>query len=116
MIYLISPYKSNNKTVMEARFLSACQACAMLARVGEIVYSPIVHWHPVAETFDLPKGHEFWEFHDHHMIELAERIGLLKLSGWRESKGFAKDFVVAISLRKPIHTLDISHGEVKWTD
>jgi Domain of unknown function (DUF1937). len=47
MIYLASPYSHPDPLVREARFDAACRAMADLVHAGQIVFSPIVHGHPL---------------------------------------------------------------------
>lgn len=115
MIYLISPYsEGNNLNLMQERYEAACDACAILANKKISVYSCIVHWHPIACRHNLPRGHEFWEFHDHEMIALSTAVIILKLDGWEKSNGVFRDTQIALKFNKLLHhsTLD----ELRYID
>ena len=103
MIYLISPYEHDTDGIMQLRYEMACEACVILTGRGFVMYSPIVHWHPIACRFDLPRDHEFWMFHNHEMISLSGSVLVLKLIGWADSKGVHRDTQEALSQNKPLH-------------
>lgn len=87
MIYLASPYTHANPLVMERRFHLAAQASAHLMKEGLVVFSPIIHCHYLACNFNLPKDFNFWQSYNYEMLELASRLIVLTLDGWKESKG-----------------------------
>jgi hypothetical protein len=47
MIYLASSYSYPEAAVRGRRYHAACAATADLIRAGQIVFSPIVHGHPL---------------------------------------------------------------------
>ena len=47
MIYLCSPYAHPDPAVREQRFDAACVTTAKLLLGGDLVYSPVVHGHPL---------------------------------------------------------------------
>lgn len=106
MIYVASPYLSSLERVMQERYEQVASYCARAARAGLVVYSPIAHWHPIAKQFDLPRGHEYWQFHDHEMISLCEKFQILKLDRWEVSAGVARDRAVALSCGKEIEYVE----------
>ena len=87
MIYLASPYSHPHCSVRYQRFIAVALATAKLMNEGEVVYSPIVHNHTLAELVDLPKNWEYWKKFDEEMLSKADRFMILKLLGWQESKG-----------------------------
>ena len=102
MIYLATPYTHSDPSVMEARFDAACRfAGAMMAR-GHLVFSPIAHTHPIAVKCGLPRGWEFWDRYDREMIAACEKLVVVMMDGWRESKGVNAEIDIARSLGKPV--------------
>lgn len=87
MIYLASPYAHSDPTIMEQRFHVVAGVTADLLKRGLVVYSPIAHNHYLAANFDLPRGWDFWQTIDLPMLDLAEELYVLRLDGWKESKG-----------------------------
>lgn len=112
MIYLASPYSSDDERVMEKRYHHCCGFCAVAAKEGFVIYSPIVHWHPVAKAYNLPKGFDFWRKLDHEMIECAEALWVFTLDGWKESKGVRFEIHHAHFNSKKVYYVDLKDGKV----
>ncbi|HOD81766.1 MAG TPA: DUF1937 family protein, partial [Phycisphaerae bacterium] len=60
MVYLCSPYSHNDPAVRQWRFDAACRATAAMLKAGLMVFSPIVHSHPVAACGLDAMDHRFW--------------------------------------------------------
>lgn len=101
MIYLASPYSHPDSEVREERFRSVVRATALLLRVGEIVYSPICHSHPIAELEDLPGDFAFWERHAVHMLRRSHSLVVLALDGYESSVGVRREIEIAEQLDIP---------------
>lgn len=95
MIYIASPYSSEDPSVMEQRFDAACRAAGKLMDQGHVVFSPIAHTHPIVIRCDLPRGWDFWSRFDREFIERSEKVVVLKLDGWEASKGVAAEIEIA---------------------
>lgn len=104
MIYLASPYTHPDPRVREARFDAACLATAALVRAGQIVFSPIVHGHPLVR-FDLPIEWEYWERFDREHLRRCDEVAVLMIDGWRESRGVQAEIDLAIEMDLPIRYL-----------
>jgi hypothetical protein len=106
--YLASPYTHPDKAVMQQRFEAAERCLAWLLSMKIWTYAPIVHCHALAMKYALPPNHEFWLDYDRAMIYGASGVLVLKIDGWRESKGvmaemlYAKDNYVYISYVRPV--------------
>ena len=101
MIYLASPYSHPDPNVREQRYQAACRATAELLRSGEPAFSPIVHSH-VLVRFGLPGDWEFWQRSDRALLCRCQRLVVLTLDGWRESRGVQAEIDLAIELDLPI--------------
>ena len=101
MIYLCSPYTHADPGVVEQRFDAACRAAAMLIWQGKTVFSPIAHSHPICR-FGLPGDWEFWGRHDLEHLAVCDEVVVLKLDGWRESRGVQAEVAQARALGKPV--------------
>jgi hypothetical protein len=101
MIYLASPYSHPDQTIREQRFRAACRAVATLLRAGHVVFSAIVHSHPLVEH-GLPADWKFWECIDHQHLERCDEVVVLMLDGWRESTGVRAEVRIARELGRPI--------------
>lgn len=69
---------------------------------GYLIFSPIVHCHPIAVNYGLPTDYKFWEWYDKMMIKICPQFAILTIDGWRESKGVAMESDYALSLDKII--------------
>lgn len=105
MIYLASPYSHLDPSVREARYVDACRATASLLSDGYIVFSPIVHSHPLVR-FGLNGGWEFWEQIDREHLWRCDEVVVLMLDGWRESVGVRDEIQIAGEFDKPVRYLD----------
>lgn len=102
IIYLASPYSDPNPNVRRRRFQLACEHAAFLMRDHNLhVFSPIAHSHPIAE-FGLPSDWGFWQEYDKKFIAMCERMFVLKLHGWEQSKGVDAEISIALHLGIPV--------------
>lgn len=106
-IYLGSPYTHEDSNVMEERYLAACFKASQLVKAGYYVYSPIVHWHPVAKLHELPRDWDFWRKIDSVSISLMDEVRILKLQGWETSIGLGNEIILAQKLKKPYSFIDV---------
>jgi len=108
MIYVASPYTHKKKKIMEERYRAVAAFCTDAIKKDFFVYSPIVHWHPVATMYDLPIDYYWWARMDKHFIGLSSRLWVLTLDGWQDSKGVREEVVFA--LKKKIKVTYIGKG------
>jgi hypothetical protein len=112
MIYLASPYSHDDITVRDARYRAARNACAVLARAGEHVISPIVHWHCAAFMYDLPTDALYWRAQNHATIDACECVYVLTIEGWRDSLGVQDEIRYAGEHGIPVYLFDgVTKGE-----
>lgn len=105
-LYLISPYHDDNLGVMELRYQHAITAAGQLIAKNYLVFSPIVHCHPIAKEFNLPRDRSFWDEYDDSFIEWADIGYVLCITGWDVSDGVAKDIAAFDALHKPVFHSD----------
>lgn len=101
-IYLASPYSHPSELVRHQRYLAVAEVCASFLRDNITVYSPIVHCHELAKRHSLPKGFDFWEYHNYEMLKPASQLLVLELDGWKESKGLKGEIEFAIAHSIPV--------------
>lgn len=89
MIYLATPYSDPDPSVMTRRAVTAAQMAWDLAKVGNVVYSPIAHWHYVVENIEeeAPRDFGFWRMQCMDMLERADVLMVYTLPGWDKGKG-----------------------------
>jgi len=102
---MASPYSHSDQSVREQRYIDACKAAANLMARGYIIYSPIVHSHPIAK-WGLPKGWDFWRKHCEAMLVVCGQLAILRLDGWHKSIGIAAEAGFATRANIPIVFID----------
>lgn len=113
MIYLASPYFDPDPTVRQNRFDMACRAAAHLMRLGLNVFSPIAHSHSIAR-YGLPVDWVFWERLDREYLTFCERMIVLKIPGWKESRGVTKEIEIMTESGKPILYYNYDADNFMW--
>lgn len=104
--YLATPYSHPDPEVVQERFKVACAAAARLIGNGEIVFSPIAHSHPIAQSASLPGNWEFWKRQDFRFLVGASRLLVVRAPGWEESVGVRKEIQLAKDLGIPVEFCD----------
>jgi nucleoside 2-deoxyribosyltransferase len=95
-IYLASPYSHPDATTRHQRFIAVCRHAGWLMEQGHVVFCPIAHSHPIGETMvGTTMDHEFWMRQDLPMLARASKLIVLKIGGWRGSKGVAEEIFFA---------------------
>jgi len=107
VIYLASPYTSDNPAVRQQRFEAACCAAAAMIRQGQTVFSPIAHSHAIC-AFGVPVDWRFWSRHDRRYLEACDEVAVLMLDGWQESVGVQVEISIARELGKPVTYLRVA--------
>lgn len=87
MIYLAGPYSHDDQNIREQRFEALTKKAAQLMIDGHVVFSPITHGHTIAERHELPLSFEWWATQCLGMLNVAERLIILRLDGYVESIG-----------------------------
>lgn len=106
MIYLASPYSSSDKTKVDYRFAETEKAVAELTRRDLHVISPVVHFHALAQKYDLGTDAIFWRRHNYELLMLCEDLYILALPEWQYSCGIAYELGVAHAAQKRVWLLD----------
>lgn len=113
MIFLASPYRDPDPAVRYWRYEQAVLFCAdHVLRGSRPIYSPIVHWHPVAQhRLGLhEKDTAFWMALNRPMLEICDELWVLRLAGWRESEGVAAEIALIKSFGRPVRCVSCEHG------
>lgn len=109
LIYLASPYSHPDPAVRQMRFEKVCEVAAEMMRDVFLVFSPIAHTHPIAVsgTEGLPKGWEFWERYDRRFLKSCDKLVVLKIDGWQESKGVQAEIKIAQEMSLPVEYITV---------
>ena len=106
MMYMASPYSSNELGAKGFRYSEAVRAAAHLTTLELIIFSPIVHSHPIAFLGDLPGNWDFWNYFDEKIISVCDRFAILELDGWRDSVGIKNEISIALKYNLSIESVN----------
>lgn len=113
LVYLATPYSSPDAFIREIRFNIVNKVAANLIKQGLHIFSPISHSHPLAMVGDLPKGFDFWVQYDRAFLECCQKLLVLRLDGWQDSKGVNGEMQIAKELNIPIEFMDFDIKDYK---
>ena len=102
--YLGQPYTHELAAVRELRATIGAFAVAILQANNRDAYSPLAHCHYANELF--PVSEKKWLEHCHTMVLKCDSMTVLRLAGWKSSKGLKFELEVAEPLGKEIVFLD----------
>ncbi len=105
IMYLASPYTHIDKEIQRIRYLAVRDTVAHLMRSDVLVFSPIVHCHPLVVSCGLKGDINFWREYDFAMIEALPQFGILTLPGWLQSEGIEEEKAHALSLGRVVETV-----------
>ena len=108
LTYLAVPYSHSDRYVRVARWIAANQTAAKLMAVGQYIFSPISHTHPIAEASNgaLPVGWDYWEKFDRQYLSFCKKIIVLRIPGWEESKGVQAEIKIGTEMGIPVEYMD----------
>ena len=106
MIYLASPYTSDDPAIEKERFEQAAEAAAALLSAGHLVFSPIAHGHPIAQHGRFPGNWDAWEAMAIWHIKRCSKLVVLKIPGWSQSTGIKAEVQIAAKYKKPVEPMD----------
>lgn len=99
--YLGSPYSAHPGGFEQAADEIGAVTAGMM-RKGLIVFSPIVHCHPIAHKHSLPRDIIFWMQYDISMVRCAIGLLVAQLPGWDKSIGLTGETCAAMMAKRPI--------------
>jgi len=98
--YLGCPFSHPDAKVRESRMAAVDNAYKQLLLAGHIVYSPLSATVPAAERLGLTTSWDFWRAHDLELLQRADGMVVLPLSGWYNSTGLTEE-LTTIAGKKP---------------
>lgn len=109
-VFLVSPYSDPDPVIMEERYCKTLAAAACLHSQHSVpVYSPIIHWHPVAVKYGLSRVAANWQQASAPLIRAAEEVMVFELPGWLTSEGVKTELSAARVFGTPINHLTVQH-------
>lgn len=93
MIYVCSPYSAPTPNERHDRYLEVVQYMVktLQSEPHVVRYSPIMLWHYPAVIHQLGTANADFAQHNEWMISRADKLEVLCLGGWEESKGIAEE-------------------------
>ena len=106
LIYLASPYMHDSEVIREKRYLEAAEDTAALIRMGGHMFSPIVHCHPMALKYDLPKDSDYWIGYNEAMLKVCDELYVLCTNGIDISTGVHREIIIADAKGMPVSFIE----------
>ena len=102
LCYLASCYSHADPEVRLTRYLAAVKKAAELMKAGNNVFSPIAHTHEIGLILGDSVDHDFWLAQDKAILRHCDKLIVLLLPGWSESKGVAEEIEFARTIGIPV--------------
>ena len=118
LIYLASPYSHPDPAVVHYRFIQTGAVLAKAIEHGHLMFSPIVHSHPIADLISWdPINHaegelSGWMKYDFDFIDKCDELWVLQLDGWKESRGVKAEVMFAFVRGKKLRKVSWPDAEV----
>jgi hypothetical protein len=106
MFYLTGPYSHPDLAVRCLRFNQMNIIAGKLMKDGYHIFSPISHWHPIAEAVFLYTDPRLWESYNLSVLDRCTRLVVAMLPGWAASEEIHLELEFAKSINLPIIQLD----------
>jgi Domain of unknown function (DUF1937) len=113
-IYLATPYSINapantieGSMLREKRYQEAVSHTVEMSKKGEVIFSPIVHSHPLAVHGGLPGTWDFWSNIDYVFIDNCEKVRVVKMDMWDKSVGITAEIAYAKKIGKEVEYIDV---------
>lgn len=74
----------------------------LLAKRAVNVYSPIVHWHNIANAIPLPEEHDYWMSVNEPMMDRCDGMIYIKMTDHLKSRGLAHEEKYFTAQGKPV--------------
>lgn len=110
--YLSCPYFDPNPSIKEIRHIIVTRVAFELMSQGIMVYSPLTHNLPI-DQLGIHGTWVTWKDFDHTMLSRCDRMIVLKLPGWENSKGVEAEIIRAKELELPIEWMEIDEEKYK---
>jgi hypothetical protein len=121
MTYISSPVTSKSKTQMWHRLYTAALYAVALLQNGKLVFSPAAHSVGLLTaasfscTMKLPMDLEFWLKFDLHILRTCDELHVLRMRGWKNSKGMRAEIKEAKRLGIKISYIDKIPGGIEFS-
>jgi hypothetical protein len=106
LIYLASPYSHPDKWVERLRWSLVTALGTKLIQDGHHIFGPITESASYADFGIDNSGWNYWGEHDRLMLLKCDKLMVMKLPGWEESKGVQAEIKIATAAGMPIDYVD----------
>jgi len=113
MIYLAVPYTHDDPQIRLDRFNAANAMAARLMCLGQNIFLPISHSHPIVESIsnkndmnDKLYTWQYWKQYDFEMLRMCSGMYVLMFDGWKDSVGVTAEIEYAKELGIHVEYLD----------
>lgn len=103
--YLACPYSHPDPKIKQLRHAAVTRVAYNLMSKGILVYSPLTHNIPI-DQLGIHGNWLTWKDFDHEMLSRCNRLIVLKLPGWEESKGLAAEIAHANKIGIPVEWME----------
>jgi hypothetical protein len=109
LIYLASPYSHESELVQYHRYEQVLGIAKEMIVKGHLVFSPIIHSYYIAmECPDIKQGFEGWKEFDLRILAKCDKLLVVQMDGWEESKGIKEEIKEAQRLGIEIDFLKVN--------
>lgn len=113
LTYLACPYTDPNPKIMQLRYAVNAQVAADLFKEGIMVFAASMHNAFIEEIANLKDRFSTWQAFNHLMIERSDRVLVVTLDGWEQSKGVQDQIQYAKKLNKNVELIEPSKKMVQ---
>lgn len=103
MIFVSSPYSSDDAKLVQWRYEFVAKYTANLVASGKIAFSPIVYGHTLLNFASMPSDWEFWKNFCESFLTTSKEVHVLMLPGWDLSSGVKAEIEYANSKGIPVN-------------
>lgn len=102
-VYIATPYTKYKAGIYKA-WRDAAVVCGKLKQHGVVLYSPIVHSHPIAIGGELdPLDYKMWIKDNESQVADADACAVIQMEGWEDSYGVGVEIDSFKAAGKPIY-------------
>ena len=106
MIYVASPYSHTDFRVQHLRYKQVADFCHQRVNEGDLVISPIAHWHYIAMNHHIDGDWKTWKEYNSQLISYCREMWVLMLEGWEDSIGVRAELDLAEEHDIPVRFFD----------
>lgn len=107
LVYIANPYSHPDSKIVHERYDQVCQITADLVSKGQIAISPIAYGHTLLSYREMPSDWDFWQSFCISLLARCQKMIVVKMEGWQESRGVLAEIEYAKSNGIDIEYLDI---------